>query len=289
MKEIIITTGPLVGLGDHLIYSTLAERFTALGHKVFLDADTTARNDETLDIVWKRNPHIVGLSDKKPNAGYVHQGAFFDELQKYPLGANLEVMERVHGLPPPYSISPRIYYEPQPFYTDLSNTVLWDYSALSSTIHDDGWDAFMTKMRDRFAGREIVLVQQLAEVGGRRNIPLPGAIPTIAVRSIYQYVDMLASCYAWVGSEAGGQALAAAVRGPHDVWDYDARPEVVSLMTVGTFNSRAFCYRGVDYRTSRLSAGLDYLEPAEVPLHRYHVTCRTNGNKLMEEWRFARQ
>jgi hypothetical protein len=285
-----------MGLGDHALFSTLPERFAALGHKVFLDEDTYARNDETLDIFWKRNPHIEGLTDRKPNAGYhTHHGAFYDELQKYPEGANLEVMERVHGLPPPYSIAPRIYYTPGPFYHDLADAVLWDYSALSSTILDDGWQRFMQKMDDRFGLSDdttptrCVLVQHTAEVGGRRQLQLPIRPEMIGVSSIYQYIDMLAVCRAWVGSEAGGQALAAAVRGERTVWEYDARPEVVSLMTVGTRNSLAFCYRGVTYRSSLSSiTGGDYLEPAEVPLHRYHQTCKINGMARLEEWRAAR-
>lgn len=293
MKDIIISVGPLMGLGDHLLYSTLAERFAALGHNVFLDEETYARNDEVLDVIWKRNPHILGVTDRKPNAGYIMQGAFYDELQHYPEGANLEVMERVHGLPPPYSIAPRIYYDPQPYPIDLSKTVLWDYSSLSSTILDEGWRRFIEKMGDRFAlGGDVpenrfILLQFSAEVGGRRQLALPVPPETIAVRSIYQYIDMLAACRAWVGSEAGGQGLAAAVRGEHTVWDYDARPEIVSLIAVGCRNSLAFCYRGVNYRSSLFSAGEDYLNPAEVPLHRYHQTCRVNGMKRLEDWRAA--
>lgn len=289
-KDVIITTGVLAGLGDHFLNSTLARRFKEEGHNVLLDQDTFARNDETLDIIWRRNPHIDGLTDRKPNAGYIHQGAFYDELQKYPEGANLEVMERVHGFGPPYSIAPEMYYEPQPYHQDLSNKILWDWSSLSSTITDDGWRRFMEKMVERFGvfnddGPDIVVCQQLMEVGGIRQMSLPMESSSIGIRSIYQYADMIAGCRAWVGSEAGGQALAAAIRGPHTVWEYAARPEVVSLMAVGTRNSLAFCYRGVNYRSSRECAGFDYLNAAEVQLHRYHVSAKINNMARLSAWR----
>jgi hypothetical protein len=268
-----------------LLWTTLPERFAALGHKVFLDQDVRGRNQETLDLLWKMNPHISGLTDRKPNAGYPLHGAFYDMLNDYPEGANLEVMERVHGLPPPYSTAPKIYYKPKPFHVDLENRVLWDFSALSSTIADNGWLRFMQKMQDRF-GRdaEICALTFDSSVGGRRQMPSPIEPTTFHVGSIYQYVDMLASCRAWVGSEAGGQALAAAVRGEHSVWEYDARPEIVSLMTVGTRNSAAFCYRGVNYRSSLFADGDDYLDPVEVPYHRYEQTCKINGKAIFDAW-----
>ena len=273
-----------------MLYSTLPERFAKLGHKVYLDDRVAARNDETLDLVWRRNPYIEGLTNRRPNAGYCKQGALYDELQRYPEGANLEVMERVHGFGPPYSIAPEIHYTPKPYHQDLSNKILWDWSSLSSTITDDGWRRFMEKMVERFGvfnegGPDVVVCQQLAEVGGIRQMSLPMECSQIGIRSIYQYADMIAGCRAWVGSEAGGQALAAAIRGPHTVWEYDARPEVVSLMAVGTRNSLAFCYRGVNYRSSRECAGFDYLSPAEVQLHRYHVGNKITNMARLESWR----
>jgi len=293
-KDVILSTGPLAGLGDHFLWSTLPRRFKEAGHNVLLDSDNFARNDETLDIIWRRNPFIDDVTDRKPNAGYPLQGAFYDELQKYPEGANLEVMERVHGLPPPYSIAPEMHYTPQPYHQDLSNVVLWDWTALSSTITDNGWKRFMEKMAEALGvvsegGPDIVICKHLAEVGGMRQLPLAVEAAAIGIRSIYQYVDMLAGCRAWVGSEAGGQALAAAVRGPHDVWDYEARPEIVSLMAVGTRNSLAFCYRGVKYRTSRECAGEDYLNPAEVQMHRYHVSAKMVSIARLSSWREATQ
>lgn len=285
MKDIILTTGPLVGLGDHLLYSTLPERFAALGHKVFIDGDNCARNEEVLDLVWARNPFIEPLpSDKKPNAGYVNQGAFFDVANTLPIGA-IEAMERAHGLEPPYNIAPKIYYKPEPYMIDLENSVLFDFSALSSFIDDIGWQSFLQKMQDRFGGTNWYMVLHAPSVGGRRQLMMREETPSLSPANLFQYVDMLAGCRAWIGSEAGSHFLAAAVRGERDAYALDARPEVVSLIAPDSFNSRAFTLRGVDYRTSKFSGGGDYHSPVEVPYHRYHELCRVNGSNLFQEWK----
>ena len=303
-KDVILTTGPLVGLGDHMLWSTLPKRFKDEGHNVLLDSECYARNDEIFDILWKgalEAGDIDALTDRKPNAGYglggeVH-GRFYDLLQFFPEGHNIEVMERAHNFPPPYSMAPRIYYTPQPYFQDLSQSVLFDFSALSSEIADEGWKAFVTEVWGRrYHNREMVLAQQKTEIGGRRQLHFPIQPSSIAVKSIYQFCDMIASCHAIMCSEAGAQALAAAIRGEHPAGEEGARPDILSLMTVTTRNSRAFCYRGVDYHSSLyfkgsdgiLRTGMDYLNPVEVHTARYAAMCRIDGNKRMQEWRAAR-
>ena len=106
MNEIVITTGPLGGVGDHLLYSTLPERYTNLGFKVYLDQDNIMRNDEAFDLIWSRNPFILGTSDRKPNAGYINQGKYYDVANRFPIGS-IEAMERAHGFLPPYGIAPK--------------------------------------------------------------------------------------------------------------------------------------------------------------------------------------
>ena len=104
---IVLTTGPLVGLGDHSVWTTLPKRFKELGYTVYFDKDNHARNDDIMQALWENNPYIDGETDQKPNAGYVRQGLFYEVANRYPLGS-IEAMERAHGLPPPYSIAPYI-------------------------------------------------------------------------------------------------------------------------------------------------------------------------------------
>lgn len=290
--DIVLTSGPLGGLGDLLLYSTLAERFTAEGHDVYLHRcedtpdscpfECVARNDEVYALLWSQNPFIRGYSPKAPNAGHTRQGAFYDQINRLPLGCAIEGMERAHGLPPPYSMAPKVYYVPKPYPYDLSNVVVMDMHSLSSAIDSTGWARFHTKMVDRFGPISLLTFPPSVV---RNPIEQPPGVPTYGVDSIYTYCDILSNCRAWVGSEAGGQALAAAIRGEADVFDLARRPEIVCLMAPNTFNSRAFCFRGVDYHTSKFAAGDDYLEPVEVPYHRYHEACRMNIEGMRSIWR----
>lgn len=269
---ICITTGPLVGLGDHAVYSTLPKRFAELGYTVYVDKDISARSDETFEIFWSKNPYISGLTDKKPNAGYVRQGLFYEVANRFPLGS-IEAMERAHGLPPPYSLAPQVYFEPKGFHLDLSQTVLFDFSSVSSHIGDQGVVEFINHMREKFRGAPFM--QLLMPKGVSLSPPRIKSEQAIEVDSVYQYLDMLRCCRAWIGTEAGGQSLAAAIRGEHDVYDLDARPELVVLSTPKTFNSRGYTYRGVDYRVSQFcqDKDSDWWAPQEVTVHRYELQC----------------
>ncbi len=281
-REMVLTCGPLGGLGDQMIYTTLPERLTALGFDVYMDADNLARNPEITDLLWAHNPFVKGTSLVKPRAGYTNQGKYYDIANKFPIGS-IEAMERAHGLLPPYSMAPKIYYQPKPFKVNLQECVLVDLSAISSSIGAQGVNDTMTKMNDRFPGRQFYQVI-FPEGVNRNRPPLDG--PAIQMNSIYEYVDAMASCYAWVGSEAGGQALAAAVRGEHDVYDLLARPEIVSVISPRTFNSRGYTFRGVDYRitTDHSNAGTDYWAPHEVPYERYQLVCRRSVEEARAEW-----
>ena len=282
-EDIILSTGPLGGLGDAMLYTTLPERFSKLGHKVYVDRDNLFRNDEIGDLLFAMNPFVLGSSDKKPNAGYVNQGRFYSIANKFPIGA-IEAMERAHDLPPPYSLAPKIYYESKPFTQDLRDVVLVDFSAVSSAISSDGIrEHLIEKMNERFTPRQAWQVTFPKGIVGY----IPGIEgPSIRVNSLYEYVDALASCYAWVGSEGGGQALAAAVRGEHRVDDMEARPEIVCVMSTKTYNSRGYTFAGVDYRVTINSSNSngDYWAVPEQAYERYKVMCRHSVEEARTIW-----
>ena len=280
-QQIILTTGPLGGLGDHLLYSTLPERYTKLGFEVYTDQDNITRNGDAHDLVWAKNPYILGTSDRKPNAGYCNQGKYYDIANRFPIGS-IEAMERAHGLLPPYNLAPKIYYEPQPFKVDLRECCLADFNAISSSIGEKGIGDMLVKMNERFPARQHYLVK-FPDTVAKGAGGLDG--PSIVMSTIYEYVDALASCYAWYGSEAGGQALAAAVRGEHDVYDMEARPELVCIISPKTHNSRGYTFRGVDYRvTTHGNYSGDYWEPHEVPYERYAMMARRTVEEARAAW-----
>jgi hypothetical protein len=286
-EDIIITFGPLGGLGDVSLYTTLPQRFTEQGHKVYLDRDNLTRNPEIMDFWYAPNPHIIGTSDKKPNAGYINQGEFYRVANAFPMGS-IEAMERVHGLPPPYSLAPRTYYVPKPFSVDLSQRVLVDLSARSTIIGPQGiQEHVVTKMNERFAGREFIMVT--FPQGVLAQTPLLDG-PSIRMNSIFDYADALNDCYAVVCSEAGSQAMAAAIRGEHDVYDFAAHPEIISIISPKTFNSRGYTFRGVDYRvcTNTSNSSGDYWSPAEQPYQSYQIVARRAVEQARDEWDAAR-
>lgn len=260
-------------MGDHSVFSTLPKRFDELGYTVLLDQECAARNDETLEIFWRNNPHITNATDKKPNAGYVRQGLFYELANRMPLGS-IAAMERAHGLPPPYSIAPIVNYEPKPFHTDLSDRVLFDFSSVSSHIDDRGIQEFIQHMYDKY-GQRPPFTQLLMPKFALTNPNRIASEETLQIDSVYEYLDALASCRGWFGSEAGGQSLAAAVRGEHDVYDLQRKPTLTVLATPKTFNSRGYTYQGIDYRVSQFTRDKDsdWWRPHELDVHRYELQC----------------
>jgi hypothetical protein len=286
-QDVIISTGNLGGLGDWMLYSTLPRRYAELGHKVYVSSQNLARNPEISDLVFAMNKYVVGTSDKQENAGYRNQGLFYEIANRFPLGS-IEAMERAHGFGPPYSLAPEIHYQPQPFIIDLSQCVLVDYGAVSSSLKVEALQAFHPLMQLRF-NRQMYMVTFTDSVVANTP-PLEG--PRIKMESIFQYIDALASCYAWIGSEAGGQSLAAAVRGEHDVYDMEARPEIVVCSSTMTYNARGYVYRGADYRVTihHSNSISDYFgtlgtwQPPEVAYARYQRDAQRSVEAARAEW-----
>lgn len=280
--DIILGTGKLVGAGDHFIFSTLAKRFHDLGRKVYLFHQTCARNTDILDMVWGRNPYIIGTTDRAPNAGYVRQGLFYEVANRLPGHRSIEAMERAHGLPGPYSIAPRVNYEPKKHRLIKNTDILIDFSAVSSKISEQGIGEHLRAMKGRFRGANFVQVipPKFASLH-----PPQIKCDSIQIDGIEEYFDALASCRAWVGSEAGGQSFAAAVRGEFDVYDLDARPEVISVMVPQTENDRGYTYRGVDYRSTVFGQDhtSDYHFPIEMQTHVYDIRCEWSLEQMRSE------
>lgn len=279
-NPIVLTSGPLLGMGDHAVYSRLAGRFKALGYDVYYDQDNAASNAEIFDLFYTRNPAYIGPSNLKPNAGYVNQGRFYELANRLPGCRSMEAMERAHGLPGPYSMSPQLNYEPQPSkYGDLQGTVLLDFSAVSSKIGRQRIPEMLKMMSGRYRNPTFLQVLHPSWVVVNQERYLEAAV---AVTSVYEYIDMIAACRAWVGSEAGGQSLASAVRGEHDVYDEDARPEVVVLSTRQTYNSKGYTYRNVEYRVTANDGNDDHWSPHEINVLKYEAACNVRRIEMSQ-------
>ncbi len=253
------------------MYSTLAKRFAGLGYDVYYDKDVAARSPETIALFYADNPHFKGPTDLKPNAGYVRQGLFYELANRHP-HSSIEAMERAHGLPPPYSIAPWCSYEPKGFHIDLSESVLVDFSAVSSKLADTGIEQFLRAMKGKFRGAPFV--QML--LPKRVSLHAPRiTCDTIAVESLRQSLDMMAHARGYVGSEAGGQSLAAIARGEHPYWHWDARPEISILISPATHNDMGYVYATSDYRATNFTQDrdADWHFPPEMAAHVYALRC----------------
>jgi hypothetical protein len=278
-NPIVITTGPLIGLGDIAVYSTLPQRFTELGYDVYYDSDNHASNEGIFDLFWERNPYVKGPSDLKPNAGYVNQGLFYEIANRLRGYRSIEAMERAHGLPPPYGMAPKIYYTPKPHLLTekLKNSILVDFSAASSVRHPDRVREHLRMAAGIYRGELpfLQVVHNPTVVLAQEYV----VDSVYAATSVFDYIDMIAASRAWLGSEAGGQSLASAIRGEFDVYD-DSDPErldVICMINKGTFNTRGYTYRNVDYRVTTYDSIPDFHFPHEVEVHKYAVTCAYRG------------
>jgi hypothetical protein len=280
-NPLVLTTGPLVGMGDHAVYSTLPRRFKELGYTVLLDKDNRGRNDDMMEMIWARNPYIDGQTDLKPNAGYVRQGLIYEVANRYD-GNGIGAVERAHGLPPPYSIAPYINYEPKAFPVDLTEAVLVDFSAVSSSVSPQGIEDFIRAMKGRF--RNPQMIQVIPPKFASLHAPQL-AMDSVRVNSVAEYLDALHSCRAWVGSEAGAQSFAAIARGEYDKSVFDARPEIVCCITVQTFNDQVYVYAGSNYRPTAVGTAIDhdYHFPHEMTTHQYEVRCDWSYEQMRSE------
>lgn len=269
--DVILSGGPLLGLGDHAVWTTLPERFAALGYRVLLDKDTKCSNPEIYDLFYRNNPHISDLTDRKPTIGYDRQGLYYEIANRLPGYRSIEAMERAHALPPPYNMAPKLYYKPKPFHVDLGHIILVDFSAVSSKIGNRGLQECIKMMSGKFKNPHFLQIVHAKHVAINTPVLFGNQYQ---VGSIYEYLDMLHSCKGWIGSEAGGQSLASAVRGEHDVYDEDARPEIVCTITPPTFNSKGYTFRNVEYRvTCDTDTSRDYWSPHEIETRKYEVMC----------------
>ena len=67
------------GLGDHLQFSTLPEEFFKKFKKkvkIYIFENSSFRNKEIYDLVWKKNPFVIGMSKLKPNSGHLEEIKF---------------------------------------------------------------------------------------------------------------------------------------------------------------------------------------------------------------------
>lgn len=221
------------GLGDHLIYSTIPERFARLGRRVYIARSTPTRNDEVRSLLYEENPFVAGWTDEAPNAGTAHAEVRISERHSF--RSIIEWVEAAHGLDPT-SLYPRIYYSPR-FRADLSKVVLIDPRSTSQPFPAKRFDEFVARLK---ISREHALVVESSNSGPHGSHSLR-EYQRIGVKSLHDYIDMIYSCLVYVGTESGGSALASAVR------QHSPLPYIYALTTTKNFNHGVYIFPNVKY------------------------------------------
>jgi hypothetical protein len=204
MLDDIIIYEAYGGLGDNLQFSTLPELYARAGHDVYISNRNKPRNQGIHDLVLGCNPFVKGLSDKTPNCG--HAVPYF-----------------VWPLVPPPIISfweescgfgvvnkfPRVYYSPV-IREDFRERVLVDLGFTSNNFESNETRELARNILSKnFKRREWLEV----EFGGQvsvHHLSLGG--DRVRADSIFDYCDLIASCYGLVTVYSGASVLASALK-----------------------------------------------------------------------------
>jgi hypothetical protein len=186
------------GLGDSIQFSTLPERFSDLGYKVYLVDDAEFRTNQTKELVWDYNPHILGQKNIKwvlgDTPGKIYENKFDNFIKNW---------EYIHGLIP-INEFPKLYYKPLwvdniEGIIDISTTTLnYDIGVLIDDIKN-----YITQNHPKTNFKLISNKnEKIIEAFGLEVIDV----------NLKDYVDIINSCKIFISVHSGQHAIAASLR-----------------------------------------------------------------------------
>ena len=201
------------GLGDALQFSTLPEEFSKQkGRKTYIVKDAHFRNPGIYDLVWGKNPYVLGKKEGIWNAGDLPNIPYRKEgfLEINGPGNMISNWEKFHILEPT-NIYPKVYYEPEK-HTDIKDIFIVDFT--STTVNDDSKKVAecLDKIRNEYPDRKFISVSfQDIEVKNdfSGDIKFDGYIE---VENIFRYCDLISSVYGYVSLHSGGTHLSSALK-----------------------------------------------------------------------------
>jgi hypothetical protein len=243
------------GLGDNLAYSALPRLYKGAGARRVLISTRTnygeplSRNPEVLELVWRSNPFVDGITDEAPNVGETGWPPtdYFHAAKRS--ASPIDTTAMVHGLgilradgtrlvPP----KPDLFYAPKP-RADFSDKIICDPRSISQGFGNDVFARFVEFIVrwHRLTGAVMVIDSRHAGAHGADILP---DAPRYMVGDLREYIDVISSAKAFLVTEAGGQSLAAATRSAG----------TFVLITTRAFNERNFLWPGNCYcATGRLT------------------------------------
>lgn len=210
--KIFKTDGP--GLGDHLQFSTLPEKYFNEGEEFFLHRDLTFRNEEIKQLVWDLNPYVKGMSDYTPNCGELKYCTGREPVGKFNL---MEVVEHYNGLTPTNKF-PKIYYKYDRYGPDnFKNKIFIDMFSIGalmqgSFVHENAIFNLNSFIRDFIKNNkncEVFLVRNKYQY---TKIEIDINLPYYDIANIFEYCDLIKYCNTFITLFSGSMVLGSAVK-----------------------------------------------------------------------------
>ena len=249
------------GLGDSLQFSTLPEQFyKQQGRETFVADGCTFRNEEIYDLVWGCNPYVRGVQEGPRNAGDIPEITVTNPNGYESCITNWEYL---HGLTP-VSKYPKIYYEPKKL-PGMEEIILVDLSSISlqhggnSNVYPPPYnpekvkETYKTLQRmypDKIFGKVKFLNTISEETGDARTGGKVNAIEVdtsvdVLCHSIFNYCDLMNSCYGIIGLYSGQSALSSAIM------EYNPELRSMTIVSRAVFNKHreqsGFIFDNIDY------------------------------------------
>jgi hypothetical protein len=223
------------GAGDELQFSTLPERLSEMGHKVYLLKNSPEvhppRNHELIDFIWRSNPYIVGEMEGDWNLGDLPTIPYKNTYDNFIMN-----WEFAFGLKPE-NILPVIYYEPKKI-KDIYGLI-----ELSSISLKYNAEKVVKYIQAAILPLQIPF-KQIVNKHQSNPIIIPN-VDTIEVNGLYNIYDHICSAEYFFSLSSGTHSMAAAARRvnpmlkhycllPHKDYDW-------------TKESKKFVYPGIKY------------------------------------------
>lgn len=202
---------PWGGLGDNLQYSTLPGLYSEKGDKFYISKDNVYRNPEIYELVWALNPYVSGISNKPYNVGACKNYSRSNSQKS--IIYNQEIMHGFEGK----NDLPIIYYKPKNI-SNMNDKIFVDISAVSGDpiIPKDNLKevviAKYPKIEEKIKNLNVVVPLFKNHISQNHKINLNIKYDYVAeIESLFQYCDVIHSCYCFLCSFSGQSVLAAAL------------------------------------------------------------------------------
>jgi hypothetical protein len=187
------------GLGDSLQFSTLPERFSELGYKVYLVDDAPFRTVKTKEIVWDDNPYILGQKNIEWKLGDTPGTKYENKFDNF-----IKNWEHIHGLIPKNEF-PKIYYNP--LWVDNIEGII-DISTVTLSYNTA---ALVDDIKTYIASNHPKLNFKIVSHEHNPIIDTFG-FDVIYINGLKEYANVINSCKVFISVHSGQQALAASLR-----------------------------------------------------------------------------